>query len=193
MVWYCRKLFGITNFRRSCIFALSLLLSTVTATSRAAEQRFLEILPPEGAGNYLISGTVFFNPGELNSTDSIRVLAVPDQITMDIELLFSEDWPGGDGVMCADIAFVATDEAIHTNRYVLEWGNEKRAKNIKVDRSLPVLAFNLGDEVTDDNIPLPVGTVVVKVRKHPEFYYYWYLIPIGAIIGLLLWRKLTAR
>ena len=121
------------------------------------------------------------------------MLIVPGQLAVDSELLFSETWPGGDDVMYADVAFAATDEEIRTYRYVLEWGMEKRSKSMVVDRSLPELAFELGDIVTGDNIQLPVGTLVVKVRRLPKFYYYWYLIPIGTIIGLLLWRKRRAR
>ena len=95
--------------------------------------------------------------------------------------------------MCADIAFEATDKKIRTNHFVIEWGMERRAKDGKVDRSLPWITFELGDVATADNIPLPVGRLVVKVRRHPEFNYYWYLIPIGVIIGVLLWRKFKAR
>ena len=91
------------------------------------------------------------------------------------------------------IAFAATEAEIRSNRYVLELGCDRRESSIELDRTLPELFFEIGDEVTEDNLNVPVGTLVVKVRRHPEIYYYWYLIPIGAIIGLLMWRKMAAR
>ena len=162
---------------------------------QAAERRFLDIEPPQKPGSYLVSGTVFFNPGELASADSIRILKTPDLTDTGFEVLFSEEWPGGNGVMSVDIAFVASDEELRTNRFILEWGLEKRAKSETVDPGieLPEMHFNPGREVTVDNVQLPVGTLTVKVRRHPEYYYYWYLLPIGAILGLLFWRKLHAR
>lgn len=156
----------------------------------AAERRFLDIERPQKPGSCLVSGTVFFNPGKLSSADSIRILETPDLLEIGLKVLFFEKWPGGNFIMSADIAFVTTDKALRTKSFILEWGMGKREKSAEVDRSLPEVHFNLGREAAADNVQLPVGTLTVKVRKHPELFYYWYLLPIGIILGLLIWRKL---
>ena len=152
----------------------------------------LEIDPPPGPGKYLVTGRVSFNPGTLDSTDRIRILIVPGTGTVDMAVLGSDNWPGG-GVMSADIAFVATEEWILGRQHVIEWGGEKRSRTVPVDTSLPELAFKLGQEPEPGETTVPVGALVVKVRKHPDVYYYWYLVPIGAIIAVLIWRKIQMR
>ena len=152
----------------------------------------MQIARPPGPGRYLVTSRLSFNPGTLDSTEKIRILIVPGTGTVDVAVLGSDNWPG-DGVMSADIAFVATDEEILSRRYVIEWGGEKRLKTMLVDRSLPELAFELGGEPEVAETIVPVGTLVVKVRKHPDLYYYWYLVPMLAIIAVLIWRKSRMR
>ena len=178
------------GIRRNCLCALIYVCCVSAGIVHAAERRFLDIERPQKPGSYLVSGTVFFNPGKLASTDSIRLLETPDLKDVGLSVLFSEEWPGGNGIMSADLAFVTTDEALRTKSFILEWGMGKREKNAAVDRSLPEVHFNLGREAAAGNVQLPVGTLTVKVRKHPELFYYWYLLPIGIILGLLIWRKL---
>ena len=178
------------GIRRNCLCTLIYVCCFSAGVVHAAERRFLDIERPPKPGRCLVSGTVFFNPGKLASADSIRILETPDLMNIGLEVLFSEEWPGGNGIMSADIAFVITDDALRTKSFILEWGMEKRVKNAEVDRTLPEVHFNLGREVSADNVQLPVGTLTVKVRKHPELFYYWYLLPIGIILGLLIWRKL---
>jgi hypothetical protein len=38
-----------------------------------------------------------------------------------------------------------------------------------------------------------IGTLIVRVEKRAGIYYYWYLIPLALILGVLIRRKYLLR
>jgi hypothetical protein len=55
--------------------------------------------------------------------------------------------------------------------------------------------FVLGPEAEEMRpaLDVSVGQVMVRLDAHPEYYYYWYLIPLLAVLALLLYRKARLR
>jgi len=152
------------------------------------ERRALIVEEPAAPGVYQAVGTLFFNPGVLNSTHGVRVLTVPGSNIVDLILLDSRNWPG-DGLMSVTVAFLARHDRSLRRRYVVEQGEGRWLPATELDRSIPTLRFEAAEPGEMEDPTLPVGTMFVKVRKCPEVYYYWYLLPIAGIIALLLYRR----
>lgn len=83
------------------------------------------------------------------------------------------------------VGFMAVHDDLLKYRYAAEWGGAQHLLASEIDTSAPILRM----EMAQEDSAVPVGTMVVKVRKHPEIYYYWYLLPITAIILILLYRR----
>ena len=115
---------------------------------------------------------------------------------MPVAVLEVVPYPDG-SLMFVEVSFPVTLPEVRTHQYWLEAAPEGRQAHYRYDpeAGLPTLEFSLvendGSATTDIN--LPVGELMVRVEEHPELYYYWYLIPIGAILGLLIWRKVHLR
>lgn len=107
---------------------------------------------------------------------------------VDLALVESANWPG-DGVMYVTVCFVAAHDDLLKYRYVVEYGAAKQLQTAEIDNSMPTLAMEMQEKPAQDGLAVPVGTLMVKVRKHPEIYYYWYFLPIAAIILILLYRR----
>ncbi len=172
---------------RDCVLALIVLLAA-HSTSPAAERRLLTIEDPPSPGTYRVVGTFYFNPGMLDSPDQVRVFSLSETSAVDLFLLDSETWPG-DGVMCVTVGFVATRDDLLDRPYSVEWGGARQTLANKTHAGLPTLRMEMETTPAGDRSGLPVGTMVVKVRKHPEIYYYWYLIPIAIVVLVLVYRK----
>ncbi|MFC1498818.1 hypothetical protein ACFLS1_10175 [Verrucomicrobiota bacterium] len=153
-----------------------------------AEQRIISIQEPSEPGMYRVIGTFYFNPDVLKSPYQLRILSLPGTNVTDLVLIDSEEWPDA-GVMYITVGFMASDNELRENKYIAEWGDEKFKFHSQLDSSLPELKMEMLEESAQDESSLSIGTMVIKVRKHPEIYYYWYLLPIGAIIAILLYRR----
>lgn len=155
---------------------------------RAAEQRSLRIEKPPAPGRYRVVGTFFFNPGILDAPDKIRIVSLPETNVVDLTLLESGNWPGG-GVMHVTVGFMAAHDDLLKLRYVAEWSGAKHRQVSEIDKSLPALRMEMEEDPAGNDSAVPVGTMIIKVRRYPEVYYYWYLLPIAAIVLTLLYRR----
>lgn len=117
----------------------------------------------------------------------MRILALPVSNSVETFLLESEDWPGG-GVMRVTLGFAATSDDLRRHKYAVEWGGAGGFSAAN-PTGLPELRMTIDEQAPAGDPTVPVGTLIVKVRQHPEIYYYWYLLPISAIVALLLYRK----
>jgi hypothetical protein len=99
--------------------------------------------------------------------------------------------------MFVDISFPVTLAEVRSHRYWLAPAPQGRAGDSQpeVGVELPVLTFVLREEsgAAPPTIDMPVGQMMVRVDQHPGLYYYWYLVPMGAILALLIWRKVHLR
>ena len=105
-------------------------------------------------------------------------------------------YPDG-SLMFVDISFPVTLAEVRSHRYWLTPAPQGRASEYQPEAGveLPVLTFVLREESgpAPPTIDMPVGQMMVRVDQHPGFYYYWYLVPMGAILALLIWRKVHLR
>jgi hypothetical protein len=179
----------------------------------------LDILVPEEAGSaepqswWLVQGTLSFVPGVLASATEFTILEEPGAPQPDtcppgagapaagareVPLQVTGEVPYPDGsLMFVDVSFPVTLAQVRSHRYWLASAPQGRTGSYEPEAGveLPVLTFVLREEGEPPAAPvdMTVGQMLVRVDQHPGFYYYWYLLPLGAILALLIWRKAHLR
>ena len=122
----------------------------------------------------------------------------PDAGAREVPIRVTGEVPYPDGsLMFVDISFPVTLAEVRSHRYWLASAPRGRASEYQPEAGveLPVLTFVLREEsaAAPPSIDMPVGEMMVRVDQHPGLYYYWYLVPMGAILTLLIWRKVHLR
>lgn len=140
-------------------------------------------------------GALDFEPGVLKSADTLRVLAEPGAVEVPLAIRQTLTWPDG-SLLSAEIAFpVHADDS--AKQFWAEWGTASRTRSCpaKADPGVPEVTFTPGLDVQAGRpvMDMPVGQLIVRLDQHPGYYYYWYLLPIAAIVALLIYRKARLR
>jgi len=143
------------------------------------------------AGGFVARGFCAFAPGSVRSGDAVRILTVGsagEEIPSVVHVAAS--WPDG-SVKLAEIAFGAKADREGPVYFWVEYGPGVRRG--AGEPSLPAgpsegLYFEEA-EVPSPAFDLGAGMLLVRVEQHPDLWYYAYLVPAGAIVALLVWRK----
>lgn len=165
-----------------CVFLL-----TGIFLVKADEKLHIDFSYPAIKGDFYVSGRVSFPPGIVSSEDNISILdsstgeEIPSKITL------TEKWPDG-SVLEVEILFPAN--AGKKRKYIVSYGNDvKRRKKFNQTAVLPIISSSIGTSAqTKETIDIPVGELLVKVDKSPDVRYYWYILPMGLLIFLTLYR-----
>ena len=136
-------------------------------------------------------------PGVATEPTQFRIVAVSDEPgggEVPFAVLGEARWPDG-SLMAVELCFPLAAEDVADTRYWLEPADSTSPKWYTGPRDLPRLRFRLNESAQEApvDVGVDVGEMMVRVDQRPELYYYWYLIPIGAILGLLIWRKVRLR
>lgn len=172
----------------------------------AHARTLLEIVLPEGEqglaaeDTWLIQGALSFVPGVVTSPDQFRIVEEPGSREVPVAVVGEVPYPDG-SLMFVEICFPLTLEQARSKQYWLTADPEGRSLHYDYDPEggLPTLEFSLREvgeqsgEPVGPSLDMTVGELMVRVDQHPELYYYWYLIPIAGILGLLIWRKVHLR
>ncbi|MCM8777057.1 MAG: hypothetical protein NC905_02175 [Candidatus Omnitrophica bacterium] len=153
----------------------------------AGEQLNIDFSYPAIKGDFYITGKISFPTGIIYSDDNISVRdnktgeEIPSKITV------IERWPDG-SILEVEILFSANTE--RRRNYIVAYGNDiKRRKKFTQTAVLPIINASIGKTPqTTESINMPVGELLVKVDKSPDVRYYWYVIPIGTLLFLTLYR-----
>lgn len=163
-----------------------------TALAGRAPVQFDSPTPAEGG---VVAGTVRFGMGAVTSGGQIRALASPGDAEVPLAVTSTAAWPDG-SLMTADVVFLLEPAADKSPRaWSISWGPAPRTRELTPVPTGPLPTFSVGSELDDMRpvLDVSVGQVMVRLDSHPEYYYYWYLIPIVAILALLLYRKARLR
>lgn len=138
--------------------------------------------------------TLYLGMGAVTSPENIRALVTPGDEEMPLAVLSTTAWPDG-SIMSAEIAFGVVPPP---RACWVTWGIAPRTKSLPaaLPPGAPALPrVSLGPELDEMRpaLDVSVGQVMVRLDSHPEYYYYWYLIPIVAILALLVYRKARLR
>jgi hypothetical protein len=218
-----RSLPGADRLRRVSLLALSLLLASLWTRPGEARTQLDITIPEEAGSapptsRWLVEGTLSFVPGVLTSTNGFMIVEEAGEVSdsaggqqpgppeggqpngasreVPIEVTGEVAYPDG-SLMFVDIRFPLTLAEARSHRYWLEAAPHGRTGEYRpqAGEELPVMTFVLREETspTAPAIDVNVGQMLVRVDEHPGFYYYWYLVPMGGILALLVWRKLHLR
>jgi hypothetical protein len=96
-------------------------------------------------------------------------------------------------------AFEISGEALAAGPPKLEWGADVSADNIMVDRILidgarreRYKTFTVEECASGEGYNPQVAELEVIVDPKADYYYLWYLLPMGVVFGLLALRKIYA-
>jgi hypothetical protein len=145
---------------------------------------------PDINGDFYVSGTAFFPPSSVFSSDHILVMDMATKKEVPSKITVSEKWPDG-SILSAEIIFPAnTSKKTH---YAIFYGNEiKRSKIFSEPAVLPTVDFFTGGTGrTAENIDVNVGQINVRVDKSISIRYWWYVLPLLVLIFLTVYRSLT--
>lgn len=162
---------------------------------------------PDFAGDFYLTGKVAFPPGAVQSEDNLLVksknlpppLSSPargedslatslplegggvggGEIPCKVDVL--QRWPDG-SILSAEVTFAANSS--RKREYVISYGDEVNRRG-KITRLavLPSVAFSVGGvPKSTENLDIDVGQINVRVDRSPGIRYYWYLLPITAVI-----------
>lgn len=147
---------------------------------------------PEGKNEFFVKGEVAFLPSSLKSKDSLHIV---DSNKNEInKYILKETLWFDNSVMLLEIGFYGKKNMERS--LFIEWGKEIKSSNKQLtQKDIKSVEFKIFDFTADIVIPksVNVGTMIVQVDKRADIYYYWYLIPIFIILGLLFYRKFKMR
>lgn len=143
------------------------------------------------AGAYAVKGFCAFAPGSVASAENLRMLTVGgtcEEVSATVHAAAS--WTDG-SVKLAEIAFAFEAGRDGPTYFWVEWGSQvRRAKpGPAALQSLSQTLYFEEAEVPSPDFDLGAGTLLVRVERHPDLWYYAYFVPTAAILGLLVWRK----
>lgn len=147
------------------------------------------LVPAPGA--YAVKGFRAFPPGTLASADRLRILTVGSTCEeVPATVLAAASWTDG-SVKLAEIAFAFEAGRDGPAYFWVECGPQvTRAKPGQAAIQSPAQTLYFEEaEVPSPDFDLGAGTMLVRVERHPDLWYYAYFVPTAAILGLLIWRK----
>lgn len=154
--------------------------------SISGEHLSVEFDYPAFKGDFYVSGVVSFPPSTVISEDNI---AVYDQTNKEIpsKITVKERWPDS-SLLEVEILFPANVE--RQKSYTVSYGSDvKRKRKFTQTAVLPTIGATIGKTPqTKETIDMPVGELIVKVDRSSDIRYYWYVIPLGLLIFLSLYR-----
>jgi len=144
-------------------------------------------------GSCVVKGFSAFAPGAVASAEKVRVVRTgpaSDEIPSLVQARSS--WSDG-SVKLAEVIFRFESDRSGPAYFWLEWGSEVRRSEWTGDgpsdsADASWLYFEEA-EVPSPDFDLEAGTISVRVEPHPDLWYYLYLVPAGAIVFVLVWRK----
>lgn len=183
------------TFPKSIITRLLFLIAAATllvAEADAAQEFAIQFEYPTFRGDFYLSGTVSFPPGNVRSEDQIAVFSAtpPGEVQSKIEAITR--WPDGT-ILKASVLFPANES--RPTAYTLRFGEDVRRRSaISEAAVLPTVSFAVGGvaqavEAMDVN----VGQINVRVDRSSSLFYYWHAFPITLILILTWWRARRTR
>ncbi len=140
---------------------------------------------------YAARGFCAFAPGAVPSAENLRVLTVGttcDEIAATVRAAAS--WADG-SVKLAQIAFPVEARVEGAMYFWVEWGpGLSRTRPAPVLQGAAQTLYFEEAEVPSPEFDIGAGTLLVRVERHPDLWYYGYFVPTAAILGLLVYRKL---
>ena len=132
-------------------------------------------------------GALAFAPDALATAANLRVVEARTGTEVPAAVRVLSSWPDG-SVQLAEIT-LRVPAAPGPRWFWAESGPE-------VARTLPAPPDPPGEgiDLSEGEVPLEipdtaVGTMLIRVEPHADWYYWGYLLPIGAILGILGWRR----
>ena len=177
------------TLRLAGLIAGAILLATL---ADAAQEFAIQFEYPTFSGDFYLSGTVSFPPGNVRSEDQIAVFAAtpPGEVQSKIQAITR--WPNG-AILKASVLFPANES--RPSAYTLRFGEDVlRRSSFSEAAVLPAVSFAVGGvakavEAMDVN----VGQINVRVDRSSAFHYYWHGFPITLILALTWWRTRRTR
>jgi hypothetical protein len=169
--------------------ALALLLAAGAAG--AVDRRPIVYSVPAPLTDVIVEGSLSFPPGSLKSPDNLRLADSGAEIPSAV--VEKSLWFDG-SVMLLKLRFRGSRLA--ERRIWAEWGGGIRAKHGSIAPGGGKAAeFKVFDSASDIRVQgnVNIGTLIVRVEKRAGIYYYWYLIPLALILGVLIRRKYLLR
>lgn len=145
---------------------------------------------PSISGDFYITGTVFFPPSAVFSSDNILVMDIKIKKEVQSKITVQEHWPDG-SILNAEVIFPANNK--EKTEYVISYGNDvKRKKSFSEAAVLPTVSFfTPGAGKTTETIDISVGQINVRVDRSAGIRYWWYVLPLFILFILTILR--TAR
>ena len=189
-----RNLIAAVLAAAGAIVGVSASAETPGTASAVRERKPILFVLPEGASAGWVRGNLSFPPSVLKSTASLRLYDFKAGREIPAIVLGSRPWFDG-SVMALEIGFKGTKD--QERRIWAEWGTGIRgsARAGRLPWGAKPVEFRIYEEGDDVRMQgdVNVGTLVVRVERHAGAYYWWYLIPLVAILGFVLWRKWKLR
>jgi len=154
------------------------------------QRKGIRVLAPS-AGRYVASSFLAFAPDSVADVENISVLTVADPSEQVPSVVQARAFWFDESVKLAEITFPVSADEEGPAYFLVEWGSDVRRINWQdrsAEKSLPTLYFEEA-EVPISGFDLTAGTLLVRVERHPDLWYYAFLVPVVALIVLLLWRK----
>ena len=143
---------------------------------------------PDFTGDFYLTGNVAFPPGTVKSEENflVRSLVPSEEIPCKAGVL--QHWPDG-SILSAELTFSANSS--QKREYVIFYGADvRRRKKLAQLAVLPAAAFSVGGvPKSTERLDVNVGQINVRVDRSPGVRYYWYILPIVAILILMVVRS----
>lgn len=154
----------------------------------ASQETAIDFVYPVYQGDFYVSGKPAFAPGIVGSENNIIVIIKETGIEADTRITAQGRWPDGT-LSSAQVTFAANRS--RPAEYMLCYGPDiRRKKIIRETAVLPTIPFALaGTPRQRQNMDVTVGQINVRVDKSPDIAYYWYVVPMLALIGLSVLRS----
>ena len=147
---------------------------------------------PDGINEFFVKGEVAFPPSSLKSRDNFRIVGADKKEAE--KYIIKENLWFDNSIMLLEVGFSGKKD--QERSLFIEWGKEvKSTSKINAKKDIKSVEFKIFDSSSDITIQksVNVGTMMVQVDMRADIYYYWYLVPILIILGLLLYRKYKTR
>ncbi|MCM8784778.1 MAG: hypothetical protein NC827_04980 [Candidatus Omnitrophica bacterium] len=154
---------------------------------KGSENLSVDFSYPDLKGDFYVNGKISFPSGSIYSDNNISVYDSKTHEEIPSKITITEKWPDS-SILEVEILFLANTEK--QRKYIISYGKDiKRKKKFTQTAVLPIISASIGKTPqTNEIINMPVGELLVKVDKSPDIRYYWYTVPMFALIFLTLYR-----
>ena len=179
------------RFWQNTVFTVALLL-LINSNLFCLERKPIVFSLPEGKEEFFVKGEVAFPPSSLKSKNNFRIIGADKKETE--KYIIKENLWFDNSIMLLEVGFLG--KKAQERSLFIEWGKEvKSTSTIEAKKDIKSVEFKIFDSSSDITIQksVNVGTMMVQVDTRADIYYYWYLVPILIILGLLFYRKYKTR